>query len=276
MTIYAIGDVQGCWDQVTQLLAILPDGNQAELIFVGDLVNRGPKSLETLRGIRALSGRARVVLGNHDLHLLAVALGIRAMHRNDTLAPILDAPDRECLLDWLRAQPLAMMVEEHLIVHAGLLPQWSIAQALALSTEVSNCLRGPEWMSFLQHMYGNTPTAWRDDLVGFDRLRCIVNAMTRLRFCTDSGVMDFSSTESATRPPEGCLPWFDVPGRASAQGKIVVGHWSTLGLIVRPDLVAIDTGCVWGGKLTAVRLHDRAVFQVDCPQQQQPGPRAAN
>lgn len=271
MSIYAIGDVQGCWDQVTRLIESLPNQSDSELIFVGDLVNRGPKSLDTLLGIHALGARARVVLGNHDLHLLAVAQGIRKAHRSDTLDEILHSSERDILLDWLRQQPLALEEGRHLIVHAGVLPQWTRKQTLALANEVHQYLAGPDWMDFLREMYGNQPARWSDDLEGNDRLRCIVNALTRLRFCTEDGHMDFSSTESSSNPPPGCLPWFEIAGRATRNTPIVFGHWSTLGLTLDQNVVGIDTGCVWGGKLTAVRLSDHAVFQISCPQQQRPG-----
>jgi bis(5'-nucleosyl)-tetraphosphatase (symmetrical) len=272
MSIYAIGDVQGCHQQILALVQKVHSAEpDARLIFVGDLVNRGPGSLESLRFIRGLGKQAQVLLGNHDLHLLAVANGIRKEHRSDTLRPILDAPDRDDLLDWVRQQPLALFEAGHLLVHAGVLPQWTAQQALELAGEVSGVLRGENWLDFLHHMYGNTPEAWRDDLQGNDRWRCIVNALTRMRFCSVDGKMEFSSTESAGGAPYGYLPWFDVPERKSADTTIVFGHWSTLGLTLRDNLIGLDTGCVWGGKLTAVRLHDRHLVQVDCPQAQKPG-----
>ncbi|MEG2963677.1 MAG: symmetrical bis(5'-nucleosyl)-tetraphosphatase, partial [Janthinobacterium sp.] len=187
-------------------------------------------------------------------------------------AEILDAPDREELITWLRQRPLALEHDGHVLVHAGLLPQWSAARALALSEEVSAMLRGDDWVAFLRTMYGNEPSAWRDDLQGADRLRCIVNAMTRLRFCTPDGVMDFKMKESGSPPPgSGLLPWFDVPGRRSAGDTIVFGHWSALGLLLRPHLIGLDSGCVWGGKLSAVCMEDRSLLQVDCPAFQQHG-----
>jgi len=271
-SVYAIGDAQGCQQQVLILLQkIRAESSDPTCIFVGDLVNRGPQSLSTLRLIRSLGTQAKVLLGNHDLHLLAVAHGIRKLHRSDTISEILDAPDRDELLDWLRHQPLAIMESGHLLVHAGVLPQWTVAQTLDLAEEVSSVLRGPDWVAFLQQMYGNTPTKWDDSLQGTDRLRCIVNALTRIRFCQADGSMDFSSSESGGNAPSGYMPWFDVPTRKTADTPIVFGHWSTLGLTVRDNLVGLDTGCIWGGKLTAVRLHDHAVFQVTCPQHQQPG-----
>lgn len=272
MKTYAIGDIQGCQPRLEELLerirAASPD---AEFIFVGDLVNRGPRSLETLRRIRALGTSAQVVLGNHDLHLLAVAHGIRNAHRTDTLDEILNAPDRDELLDWLRKQPLALMKNGCLLVHAGVLPQWTAQQTLDLASEVQAVLSSPDWVAFLRQMYGNTPAKWDDGLEGPDRLRCIVNALTRIRFCTEDGTMEFGGTKGADADLPGYLRWFDVPGRKTRDVTVVFGHWSTLGLIMRPDIISLDTGCLWGGKLSAVCLQDRAVIQVDCPEYQRAG-----
>ncbi len=272
MTWFAIGDLQGCATQLELLIAridVVAPG--AQLVFVGDLVNRGPESLRTLRLLTSLGTRARTVLGNHDLHLLAAAHGVRAPSRSDTLDDILVAPDRDRLLDWLRRQPLALMANDHLVVHAGVLPQWTASQVLALSAEVEARLQADDWPDFLQTMYGNTPARWDDQLMGADRLRCIVNALTRLRFCTADGTMEFATKEGPGAPPAGYLPWFDVPGRKTADTPIVFGHWSTLGLVTRDKLLGLDTGCVWGGKLSAMRLPDRLLLQVDCPQHQMPG-----
>jgi bis(5'-nucleosyl)-tetraphosphatase (symmetrical) len=277
MSIYAIGDAQGCFQQVQALLEQLrqapssPDSSAPSFIFVGDLINRGPRSLDTLRFVHSLGKNAKVLLGNHDLHLLALAHNIRQPGKSDTVDEILRAPDCEQLLDWLRQQPLALFEHGHLLVHAGVLPQWSVEQTLQLAQEVSAMLSGPDWLDFLRQMYGNTPARWDDSLQGADRLRCIVNALTRIRFCQVDGSMDFSSSEGAAAAPAGCLPWFDLPGRLTENTPIVFGHWSTLGLLLRENVVGLDTGCVWGGKLTAVRLDDHAVFQVSCPQYQQPG-----
>jgi bis(5'-nucleosyl)-tetraphosphatase (symmetrical) len=269
---YAIGDIQGCQARASELIDKIRARTSApRLLFAGDAVNRGPQSLAMLRQIRALGDSAEMVLGNHDLHLLAVSAGIRAPGRSDTIADILAAPDRDELLDWLRRRPLALLEQGHLLVHAGLLPQWSVQQALALAQEVEAALRGPDWQEFLRGMYGNQPARWDDGLTGIDRLRCIVNALTRLRFCSADGTMDFQAKEGLGDAPPGYLPWFDIPGRRSSDTTIICGHWSTLGLVLRPDLIALDTGCVWGGKLTAVCLEDRAVLQVDCPQYLQPG-----
>lgn len=272
MDLFAIGDLQGCAAQLERLLehidAISPG---ARLVFVGDLVNRGPASLRTLRLLAGMGERVRTVLGNHDLHLLAASHGVRAPSRSDTIADILAAPDRDALLDWLRRQPLALMADDHLVVHAGVLPQWTTAQVLALSAEVEAQLQGDDWPAFLHTMYGNAPAHWDESLAGADRLRCIVNALTRLRFCSADGTMEFATKEGPGQPPAGFMPWFDVPGRRTAGVPVVFGHWSTLGLVQRTDLIGLDSGCVWGGKLSAMRLRDRHLVQVDCPQHQAPG-----
>lgn len=273
MTTYALGDIQGCQPQLQQLLAMIgretPD---AGLLFAGDLVNRGPASLEALRQVKTLGDRAVSVLGNHDLHLLAVACGIRPMKAGDSIQPILDAPDRDALIDWVRHRPMAYAIGKGmLMVHAGVLPQWDMEKTLVLAHEVEAVLRGPDWKDFLAEMYGNSPDKWDDALTGSARLRCIVNGLTRLRFCTADGQMEFASKMGTDTAPEGYMPWFDVPDRKTRHDTVVFGHWSTLGLLLRDNLVALDTGCVWGGKLTAVRLDDRALFQVDCPGFLEPG-----
>ena len=273
MKTYAIGDLQGCAHEAQALLnriaADAPHG--ARIIFVGDLINRGPDSLAALRQVAALSraseGRVDAVLGIHDLHLLAVACGVQKASGSDTLTEILAAPERDALIDWLRHRPLALMAQGHLLVHAGVLPQWSAAQTLALAAEVEAALRGPDWVAFLGQMYGNTPDRWEASLTGMARLRCIVNALTRMRLCTPDGVMDFKEKESAGAPRgSNLLPWFDLPGRRSTGTPIVFGHWSALGLLLRPDVIGLDSGCVWGGKLTAICLDNRELLEVDCPE----------
>jgi bis(5'-nucleosyl)-tetraphosphatase (symmetrical) len=243
------------------------------LFVLGDLVNRGPDSLGVLQRLSALGGAATCLLGNHDLHLLAVAQGVRKPHKSDTVAQILDAPDRVHWLNWLRHQKLAVQAHGWLMVHAGVLPQWDAAQTLALAAEVEAMLQGSDLATFLPQMYGNEPAQWRDDLQGAERLRCVINSLTRLRFCSADGTMEFASKEGAGGAPEGCMPWFEVPGRRTAGVPVAFGHWSTLGLINRDDLLSLDTGCVWGGKLTAVRLTDtgREVIQIPCAQSQKPG-----
>jgi bis(5'-nucleosyl)-tetraphosphatase (symmetrical) len=215
----------------------------------------------------ASGGRVEALLGNHDLHLLAVAVGAQKTSRSDTLDAILAAPDRDALIDWLRRRPLALAVEGHLLVHAGVAPQWTAAQTMALAGEVEAALRGDGWTGFLGQMYGNEPDRWDDGLSGIARLRCIVNALTRMRLCWPDGRMDFAHKES-DKGPEGSelQPWFDLPDRRTQDVTVVFGHWSALGLVQRPNLIGLDSGCVWGGKLTAVCLEDRSLLQVDCPE----------
>lgn len=260
---WTIGDLQGCLDPLLALVDQLPA--DAPIWLTGDLINRGPRSLDTLRWVIAQGGRITTVLGNHDLHLLSIAAGIRKPHRTDTYDDILAAPDRDQLVDWIRRQPLAHFDHGWLMVHAGVLPQWSVQQTLDLAAEVQQALAGPDWLAFLPLMYGNEPSRWDDDLRGPERLRIVVNALTRMRFVDASGRMEFATKEGMGAAPAGFVPWFDAPGRATADTPIVFGHWSALGLINRPDLVAIDTGCVWGRQLSAIRLSDRQVIQVQCP-----------
>lgn len=265
MATYAIGDIQGCYDEFQRLLERIAFDPSADAIWLaGDLVNRGPNSLEVLRLVKSLGERAVVVLGNHDLHLLVVAAGVRRPHRGDTLDAILTAPDRDELLAWLRSRSLFHAGHGYAMVHAGLLPQWSIARAGELAREAEATLQGPRHGEFLTLMYGNAPDAWDERLDGYDRLRVIVNAMTRLRVCGADGRMEFSHKESPEGAPAGYMAWFDVPGRASAGTPIVCGHWASLGLLLREDVLALDTGCAWGRTLTALRLEDRRVFQCDC------------
>jgi bis(5'-nucleosyl)-tetraphosphatase (symmetrical) len=273
MKTYVIGDLQGCAHEAGLLLAridAVADG-PVRILFVGDLINRGPDSLGALRRMKALSdssgGRIDALLGNHDLHLLAVAAGVQKLSRSDTLDAILAAPDRDELVAWLRRRPLAMFVDAHLLVHAGVPPQWTAAQTMALAGEVETVLRGDDWGVFLGQMYGNEPERWDDGLTGIPRLRCIVNALTRMRLCRPDGRMDFLHKESAAGPAgSDLLPWFDVPGRRTDDVTVVFGHWSALGVVLRPNLIGLDSGCVWGGKLTAVCLDDRTLLQVDCPE----------
>jgi bis(5'-nucleosyl)-tetraphosphatase (symmetrical) len=264
MPTYAIGDVQGCFDELLDLLEVFRfDRAKDRLWFVGDLVNRGPASLATLRFVRDLGERALVVLGNHDLHLLALAEGCATGRKDDTLEEILAAPDRDDLLDWLRRRPLMHVAGAHTLVHAGLLPQWDVSKAKSLAEEVETELR-LRHREFLASLYGSRPDRWAEDLRGIDRLRVIVNAMTRLRFCTAQGVMEFETKGEVTQAPSGYLPWFDVPGRKSADAIVICGHWSALGLRLAPNLLALDSGCVWRGQLSAVRLEDRRLYQVPC------------
>ncbi len=265
MSTYAIGDIQGCFDSFMRLLERCAfDPGQDKLWLVGDLVNRGPRSLDTLRFVRDLGAAAVTVLGNHDLALLMAAEDFGKRGKGDTFDEILAAPDRNELLDWLRHQPLCHVEGEYCMVHAGLLPQWSVKKARALAAEVEAMLTGDQWREFMANMWGSEPASWQKGLEGWPRLRVIVNAMTRMRFCSPTGEMDFRIKGEVAKGPEGFLPWFEVPDRRSADTVLITGHWSALGLKILPNLLAIDSGCLWGGALTAIRLEDRQVFQVDC------------
>ncbi len=269
MSVYAIGDVQGCGAELDALLhAIGFAPPRDRLLFVGDLVNRGPDSLGVLRRVRDLGAAAECVLGNHDLHLLAVAAGVAPPKRQDTLAAVLAAPDRDGLLDWLRRRPLLVddPASGATVLHAGLPPQWDVAQARARAREVEAALAGPGWIDLLARMYGDTPRRWRDGLAGWARLRVIVNCLTRLRYCDAAGVLALGEkgAPGSQRPP--FQPWFAVPERRSRGTTIVFGHWSTLRL-ARADceryrVWPLDTGCVWGERLTALRLDDWQVYSV--------------
>ncbi|MDR6214754.1 symmetrical bis(5'-nucleosyl)-tetraphosphatase [Paracidovorax wautersii] len=280
MAIYCVGDIQGCDSAFARLLETIGFSPSRDIVYLlGDLVNRGPESAAVLRRCMRLGDSARALLGNHDLHLMAAAYGVRQPSRRDTLRDILEAPDRAALLAWIAQQPLARQRdhagETLLMVHAGVLPQWSAADTLAYADEVHAVLRSPELPQFLQQMYGNTPARWSDALEGADRLRAIVNGLTRLRFCTPVGAMDFESSESAAAAPPGLVPWFDAPGRRTRDVVVAFGHWSTLGWMSRADVLGLDTGCVWGGCLSAVRfgatLADREHLTVKCEQAQAPG-----
>ena len=259
MALYLIGDVQGCDGALQQLLdRIAFSPSRDTLYLLGDLVNRGPDSLQVLRRLMGLGDSAHCLLGNHDLHLLAVASGQREARRRDTLQAVLQAPDRDVLLRWLRMRPLALLErvfgQELLMVHAGVLPSWSASFAMARADEVQQVLRGPQPETLLRSMYGDTPIRWHDGLQGQERLRTMVNVLTRLRFCTDDGTMEFQSKDAADAAPSGYRPWFDVPGRLTAPITVAFGHWSTLGCLGRRDVLAMDTGCVWGGCLSAARV----------------------
>lgn len=276
MSLYLIGDLQGCYAPFKQLLDQVGfSPSRDHLVCLGDLVNRGPESLEVVRQLMAWEGSAEALLGNHDLHLLAVAHGVRKPHRHDTIQPLLDAPDRNALLNWLQHRPLALQRKGWLLVHAGVLPQWTAEQTLTLAQEVSATLASPQGPQWLQHMYGNQPNHWRDDWPTTDRLRVIVNALTRLRFCTAQGEMEFDTKDSAASAPEGYMPWFEVPGRQTANTRMAFGHWSTLGLVQQPNLLGLDTGCVWGGCLSAAHIGAQGqvkdLVQVECKQALKPG-----
>lgn len=277
MALYLIGDVQGCDAALARLLDKLAfSPSRDRLVLLGDLVNRGPQSLAVLRRLMALGEAAVCLLGNHDLHLLAVSQGVRQPHRSDTLDAILAAPDRPALLDWLRHRPMAHQTHGVLMVHAGVLPTWTAAQTLRLAAEVQTVLRGADWAVFMHQMYGNQPDQWHDGLQGALRLRVIVNALTRLRFCSADGRMEFATKDQAADgAPPGYLPWFDVPGRRTAGDVVAFGHWSTLGALHRRGVIALDTGCVWGGCLSAARLDPDGqvgeLVQVHCEPAQRPG-----
>ncbi len=269
MSVYAIGDIQGCYEPLRRLLDKLePDPDRDRLWFTGDLVNRGPQSLEVLRLVRSLGDSAVTVLGNHDLHLIAVAHGVGNGRSPDpSLQPVLEAPDRDELLDWLRARPLAHFDEKlnTLLVHAGVPPDWTVKKTLKRAAEVEAALTGDDGDEFLRKLYGNAPARWSGDLRGNKRLRYIVNALTRMRMVHRDGRLDFEHKGPPGSARKGLLPWFDAPDAHWRGTRVVFGHWSALGLVVRPDLVGVDTGCAWGRELTAVRLNKRPkVVQVDC------------
>jgi len=267
MATYAIGDVQGCFDELQQLLAKVDFQRTDRAWFVGDLVNRGPQSLQVLRLVKDLGPRAVVVLGNHDLHLIAQHEGFERPHEGDTFRDVLEAPEARELVAWLRRRPLMHAEGSYAMVHAGLLPQWSIDKALSLADEVARALAGSSYREFLANMYGSKPDRWDDALAGWDRLRVIVNAMTRMRFCDRKGRMDLEG--KGTEPRKGYFRWYQT--RQKEDASIVFGHWSQLGLVIQAGVVGLDSGCVWGGALSALRLEDRTLFQVACPRYQSPG-----
>jgi len=281
MALYLIGDIQGCDSALARLLTHIDFSPSRDTLYVlGDLVNRGPDSAGVLRRLRALQGAAHCLLGNHDLHLMAVAQGLRKAHRKDTLDSVLLAPDRQDLLNWLRQQSLALQVHQHgvtvLMVHAGVLPAWTCEKTMALAQEVQAVLRGPDYADFLAHMYSNLPDQWDEGLQGHERLRLIVNALTRIRFCDAQGRMEFDTKEGLAATPAGFTPWFDAPGRLTAGDTVAFGHWSTLGWLGRSDVLSLDSGCVWGGCLSALRLDapdgqgrlHHTLLQVPCDQAQ--------
>ncbi|KWE82254.1 bis(5'-nucleosyl)-tetraphosphatase (symmetrical) [Burkholderia ubonensis] len=271
----AIGDIQGCHSaflSLTEKLAAPPD---TPFWIAGDVVNRGPASLAALRELVDLGPRATVVLGNHDLHLLAVSAGIRTERPGDTIGEILDAPDAEALLEWVRHLPFAHFEHGMLLVHAGVLPQWDVTLALELADELQRALRAPDWRDTLSHLYGNDPNQWHPNLKKRDRMRVAFNAFTRIRFCTPDGAMEFRTSGGPASAPLGYLPWFDVPGRRTEDVTVVFGHWAALGLMLRDNVIALDSGCVWGNQLSAVRLTadpaGRTVTQVQCEACRTPG-----
>ena len=241
------------------------DPARDRLWFVGDLVNRGPDSLACLRFVRSLGDRAITVLGNHDLHLVCVAEGVQRTRPLDTIDEVLHAPDRDVLIAWLRTRPLLHAEEGYALVHAGLLPEWTIERAGALAREVERQLQGRDYRALLERMYGDEPRRWDDRLEGIERARVVINAMTRLRVCEPDGRMALAFKGEPGDAPGEAIAWFDMPDRRNRTHAIVCGHWSALGLLVRDDVVALDSGCVWGRSLTAMRLEDRRVLSVPCP-----------
>jgi len=272
---YLIGDLQGCCDAFERLLERVDFSPSRDRLFLlGDLANRGPATLATLRRLIGLGDAATCLLGNHDLHLLAVAHGHARPSKGDTLGDVLEAADRPAIVDWLRHQRLAVHEHGWLMVHAGVVPQWDLAATLALAGEIEARLQAPDLSDFLAVMYGNEPSRWDEGLTGDARLRFAVNVLTRMRFCAADGTLDLKTKDGMGPPPDGMYRWFEAPGRRTAGQPIAFGHWSTLGLMDRPDLLALDTGCVWGGQLTAMRIgptgHREGLVQVDCDQAQSP------
>jgi len=267
MATYAIGDVQGCFSSLEKLVETIRfDPGTDQLWFVGDLVNRGPDSVSVLRYVKGLGPAAVTVLGNHDLHLLAVGAGLVPPRQKDTFQDVLHAPDRDDLLEWLRRQPLLRQSDGLILLHAGLLPQWTVDQAAGYAAEVEHCLQSDEYHAFLQALYEDpTSTHWRDELAGVPRLVMITRVLTRLRICSMTGEMNLSFKQAPSEAPGGFFPWFEVPVRKSAHATIICGHWAALGLYLTPTIMAVDSGCVWGRQLTAVRLEDRRVYQTACP-----------
>jgi bis(5'-nucleosyl)-tetraphosphatase (symmetrical) len=266
MSRYAIGDVQGCYTELRLLLDKLTfDPATDRVWFTGDLVNRGDHSLETLRYVRSLGDAAVTVLGNHDLHLLAVAAGVARTKSKDTLAPILDAPDRDELLDWLRTRPLLYREDDFLLVHAGLIPQWTGDDALTYAAEVETWLRGEDYRELLQNMYGDYPDIWTDSLTAWPRLRFITNCCTRMRYCDRVGRLDLKHKGSPGQQPARLMPWFEIKRRKTRDLHVIFGHWSTLGAYSGDGVTCLDSGCLWGGQLSAFNLDDRSTWtQVEC------------
>ncbi len=267
MSIYAIGDIQGCLDDLLRLLDTISfNENTDQLWFTGDLVNRGPKSLDTLRFVKSLGTSATTVLGNHDMHLLAASCLHKIAAKKNSLSDVLEAPDRDELIDWLRHRPLFHYNKDFCLLHAGLPPQWDFKKTQKMALLAEATLRSPDYHVFLKQMYGNKPNVWSSDLKGLSKLRFIINCFTRMRYCEDNGRLDFNNTGPLGSQPKNLLPWFEVPKRKNADMCIIFGHWSTLGYYEGPNCYGIDTGCLWGGQLTALKL-DKQVqrISIDCP-----------
>ncbi len=268
MATFAIGDIQGCFASFQQLLELIQFHPENDTLWLtGDLVNRGPQSLEVLRFVRMLGDRHIVVLGNHDLHLIAMAYGVRQQNKEDTVAEILTAKDKHELIDWLRSRPLLYHHTglDFVMTHAGLAPAWPLSQAKRLANEVEMRLRDHSPVGFLKNLYGNEPSQWNESLSGYERWRCIINYFTRMRFCHRDGSLDFSYKGDIANKPHHLLPWFEIPHRVNANDNIIFGHWAALGGQTKtPHVFPLDTGCIWGNCLTAMRLEDQQRFQVKC------------
>lgn len=263
MAHYAIGDIQGCFDELTALLDKISFNHGTDTLWLtGDIVNRGPKSLESLQFAMRHESSVQIILGNHDLHLLAVGFGHGSVKRSDTITPILKHADSKKMLDWLRAQPLMISGEKHVMVHAGILPQWSIAKAETLAREAEAELKGKKAEKFFSKMYGNKPTAWSDHLKGYDRLRVIVNVFTRMRALTLKNELDYDYKSTLDQMPPSLHPWFKAPDRKHLSHTIVFGHWSSLGYMNCDRIISLDTGALWGGELTAIDLASNQITQV--------------
>ena len=273
MALYLIGDLQGCYSSLSQLLQKLDFSPSRDTLYLlGDLVNRGPKSLEVLENLIKWGSSAQCVLGNHDLHLLAASTGARALRPDDTLDLILNSPQKTHLLDWLRHRPMAMHLSlpknEILMIHAGVLPSWTLDQTLSYAKEVEMVLQSNQYVDFFNHMYGNQPSRWSDDLTGYERLRLITNTLSRCRFANANDEIELKTKEGSGAAPAGFMPWFEIPGRQTANCLVAFGHWSTMGLVMRDNILALDTGCVWGGSLSAVEIYSDGTIgplsQVEC------------
>lgn len=277
MAIYAIGDIQGCYDEFRRLLELIEfDPAKDKLWLAGDIVNRGPKSLEVIRFVKSLGSRAITVLGNHDLHLLALSQGNRSHYKHGTLDEILSAPDRDELIHWLRHQPLMYHCQKsgYSLIHAGLPPQWDIPSALRYARELEVVLQGSSFHDFCHAMYGNDPAQWSNELTGMARLRFITNCFTRLRYCTPQGKLAMSGKGTPGSQGSDLIPWFNAPRRASRKDRIIFGHWSTLGYYQGKNVWSIDTGCLWGGQLTALKVRKKKPpkpIQLSCPGALKPG-----
>ena len=257
-----IGDVHGCLPTLEALLSQIPE--DVPLIFIGDLINRGPESLKTLRCVVEMGDRAHLILGNHEMHLLASAAGAGKVNRRDTIEEILNAPDADDLVDWVRHQHLLLQWRQFTFVHAALDPAWSVKEAVKLAHEVQSELRSKQWKTYLKEMYGKD--LWDKSLTGSARMRAILNGFTRIRFVDKKGIPDYKVKDAPGINPPHLMPWFECPARKNNKNTIVFGHWSTLGFVNTPYAIALDTGCVWGGALSALILPERRLIQVKAPQ----------